>query len=79
MLRINGTLYLTPREYMAKHGYATIKSVYNAIKNGTLEGVIRSGYQWYIPIDSVIEDRRVTHGRYIGSSRRRRQRKIQLD
>jgi len=69
MIRIPGGLYYTVEEYRQMIGYSSAQPIYRAIKEGRLVGGIRFGNSTLIPSGSVIVDRKLKSGTYVGVSR----------
>ena len=69
-MRIPEGRYQTVAEY-ARANDITVQAVYKAINTGRIKSY-RIDNTFLIPEDSLIEDRRIKHGKYIGVSRFRK-------
>lgn len=59
--------YITVEMYRKMIGFAYVRSVVDAIKDGRLQAIDFYG-TFLIPRNAIMNDRRITHGRTIGQS-----------
>ena len=59
--------YVSLVDYAKEHGYSD-RGIYLAklCRAGKIEGAIMMGKRWIIPADTVLPDRRVKTGKYVG-------------
>ena len=63
---IRHNTYLTPEQYRAHIGYASISPIYRMLQEGLLEGAVKINDRWIIPKTAIPTDRRMKTGKYAG-------------